>query len=165
MEHTEMKFIAEYPNYAVTQVGEVWSQKNQKWLKLQTLSNGYHAVSLFKDGKARSVLVHRLVGNLFVPRGRKDQTCINHKNGDKTDNRASNLEWLTRGENIQHGFATGLHNNSGESHGANALTEDKVKGMRERYEEGATFSQLGREFNVSKSCSRSVCLRLSWKHI
>lgn len=66
---------------------------------------GYHMVCLAKDGTKRTFLVHRLVGMAFVenPDGKPQ---INHKNENKSDNRAENLEWMTSAENTNYGTAT-----------------------------------------------------------
>ena len=58
-------------------------------------SNGYHQVVLCKDDEKKTVTVHRLVLDAFVPRVKGKNVC-NHKNGDRTDNRIKNLEWGRR---------------------------------------------------------------------
>jgi len=64
-------------------------------------SYGYHVVSLTKHGKKKDKKVHRLVAMAFVPPiAGKD--FVNHKDGNKVNNYAGNLEWCTRGENNIH---------------------------------------------------------------
>ena len=63
----------------------------------------YLAVKVFDgDGKRINKYVHRLVAEAFVPK--TEGTEVNHKNGDKTDNRAVNLEWVSHSENNIHKF-------------------------------------------------------------
>lgn len=71
----------------------------------QTLSknNGYCMASLFKENKQYTTVVHILVAKTFIinPENKKE---VNHKRGNKTDNRAWMLEWATRSENIKHSY-------------------------------------------------------------
>lgn len=65
--------------------------------------HGYAQVHLRKNGKGKSIFVHRLVASAFISNSEgKEQ--INHINGDKTDNRLENLEWCTNGENQLHKY-------------------------------------------------------------
>ena len=63
----------------------------------------YDAVYL--DG--RHQFVHRAIAKMCIPNP-ENKPCVNHKNGDKYDNRISNLEWVTYSENNQHAYDTGL---------------------------------------------------------
>lgn len=65
-------------------------------------------VSLWKDGKVKDCLVARLVALTFLGQPRESFT-VNHKDGNRLNNRIENLEWLSLGDNIRHGFATGLY--------------------------------------------------------
>ncbi len=58
---------------------------------------GYCRVTLKVDGRYMTKTVHRIVASAFVdnPENKKE---VHHKNGDTTDNRASNLEWVNRAE-------------------------------------------------------------------
>lgn len=64
--------------------------------------NGYMYVNLSRGGKARNYCVHRLVATAFVDNPEQKPT-VNHKNENKLDNRASNLEWMTLQENLAYG--------------------------------------------------------------
>ena len=70
-------------------------------LKPVSGKDGYLRVNVAYNGKFRLCLVHRLVAAAFIPNP-DDKAEVNHKNGDKTDNRVENLEWVTREENIRH---------------------------------------------------------------
>ena len=82
----------------VTGNGKGYIQK-ERILKLRLNTTGYHYVSLCKDGKVRNFLVHRLVA-LACLEGDSTLT-INHKDECKTNNHVSNLEYLTKGDNVR----------------------------------------------------------------
>lgn len=64
-------------------------------------------VSLWKGGKSKDFLVARLVATTFLGNPPKDYT-VNHKDGNRLNNNIENLEWISRGDNVRHAFATGL---------------------------------------------------------
>lgn len=65
-------------------------------------------VSLWKDGKPKDLLVARLVALTFLGEPQEGFT-VNHKDGNRFNNDIENLEWLSLGDNIRHGFETGLY--------------------------------------------------------
>ena len=96
--------------YSVTADGRVWAHPNAsrsqgRWLRPTRDRFGYLYVCLF-NGARKNVKVHRLVADAFVSKNGKPH--VNHLNGVKTDNRASNLEWCTPSENKRHAWSTGL---------------------------------------------------------
>jgi hypothetical protein len=76
-------------------------------LKPQKAPGGYQVVQLWRDGRPTMRLVHVLVASAFHGRPLPGME-VNHKNGIKTDNCASNLEWMTRSDNLKHAYQTGL---------------------------------------------------------
>lgn len=68
---------------------------------------GYHRVTLSDKEKVKILPVHRIVAGAFI-QNPKNLPQVNHKNGDKSDNTAQNLEWVTSKENVEHSIRTGL---------------------------------------------------------
>lgn len=66
-------------------------------------STGYGFVTLYDGGSIKKWKIHRLVAEHFIDNP-MNKPCVNHKDGDKLNNRASNLEWCTHGENKSHSF-------------------------------------------------------------
>lgn len=97
------KKILDY-NYEVSNYGRIRS--NQGILSLiPNVKNGYLYVSLTnKDGKRKTFRVHRLVAHAFCEGFSKEKNQVNHKDGDITNNKAENLEWVSATENLIHSY-------------------------------------------------------------
>lgn len=76
--------------------GQILKQKLNK-------ANGYKMITLWKNNKQRGYNIHRLVAEHFLPMENGKNT-VNHINGDKTDNRVDNLEWVSYGDNLSHSY-------------------------------------------------------------
>lgn len=70
-------------------------------------NRGYYTVRLTIDGRGRTVQLHGLVAKAFV-QNVHNFPVVNHKDGNKLNNNASNLEWTTQKENIRHAWEIGL---------------------------------------------------------
>ncbi len=84
--------------------GKIRHYERQRIVKLRILKpsidrDGYHRISLSKNGKAKIFTVHRLVVMAFIPNP-ENKPEIDHINGNKQDNRVENLRWVTHKENI-----------------------------------------------------------------
>lgn len=91
----------------------VWQQrvlkpKTANRCKECSTNRGDYRVDLWKNGKHKDFLVARLVAMTWVPGYREDLT-VNHIDGNYRNNAVTNLEWLTRGENVRAGYETGLY--------------------------------------------------------
>lgn len=71
-------------------------------------NSGYLTATLSKGGKSKSVFVHRLVAETFIVNPNL-LSEVNHINGNKQDNRAVNLEWISHSGNQQHAYKAGLN--------------------------------------------------------
>ena len=87
------KAIQNFPNYKVNECGEVFSLRSKKLLR-KSASSGYFRVGLMRNGIRYCFPIHRLVAEAFVENPNK-LPCVNHKDENKLNNNASNLEWCS----------------------------------------------------------------------
>lgn len=98
----EIKTIPEFPLYSASKCGLIYSNKTGLPIKQILRKDGYFQVQISVGKKRYSTqLVHRLVAFAHIKKI-ENKSFINHKNGDKADNKIDNLEWCTQGENIRH---------------------------------------------------------------
>lgn len=84
-----------------------WRTWEQRVLKQKVDRQNSHRVNLWRDGKPKTYLVHRLVAEAFIPKA-EGKDYINHIDGDRRNNHVSNLEWCNHEENNNHAFDNGL---------------------------------------------------------
>lgn len=97
--------------------------------------------------------VHRLVASAFIPKV-KGKTMVNHKNGNKQDNKVSNLEWSDSGDNNRHAYATGLNKHRIQDFAVRKLTQKQISYVCTYLDE--TCDKLAKKFNVSRSCISKI---------
>lgn len=110
------KNILGYPGYQASSEGRIrhFSERyNAYHLLTPSANNTNHRlyVSLQNDNQHKNLMVARIIAFTFLPKPKDNQTTVNHKNGDITDNRACNLEWTSQSENNTHAYRT-LHRNA-----------------------------------------------------
>lgn len=94
--------------YQVSDHGRV-RNSSLKVKRPQLVNSGYLVVHLYSGGKhtRKIATVHKLVALAFVDNP-ANKPEVNHRNGNKADNTAGNIEWSTRLENVTHSISTGL---------------------------------------------------------
>ena len=99
----EWKQILDYPNYLISSKGRIMNIKTKRLLKpYQDNTGGYLCVSLWKEGKGKTLRIHQLVYINFKEDDDLLGYVINHIDGNKTNNEINNLEKVTYQENNIH---------------------------------------------------------------
>lgn len=134
-------------------------------MRIKVNKDGYHEVHLRRKGfKRRTVTVHKLVAEAFigpVPTGMQ----INHIDGNKSNNRPGNLEYVSGIENIRHAQSLGLRDSLIGDRNHNAkLRGSQIQEIRRRLAAGETCTAIAAEYGVSQPLISQVKLGRIWKH-
>jgi hypothetical protein len=97
----EGKVLSGYPNYIITNDGQVYNSQRNKYLVPAKNEGGYMAISLCDGEKRRSFSIHRLVAILYLENP-DNYLEVNHIDFNKTNNNVDNLEWISRSGNMKH---------------------------------------------------------------
>lgn len=163
-----VKPVADYPDYFVTDKGEVYSTKSDIPLKLSKGKTGserkYYSVSLSRPGETSTIKIHTLVLNAFVGPPAEGMEC-RHLNGDSFDNCLCNLAWGTRMDNQAdkeaHGRAVW-----GESHGHTTITEETAREIKKLALKGDLMQQeIADMFGVGVRVVSQIKTGTNWKHL
>ena len=144
--------------YYITNYWRVWSdmvkwKTKWHWLIKHDDTHWYDIVNLTnKDWTQQVYKVHRLVANAFLW---ASNLLVNHKNGNKKDNRVENLEWVTASENCKHAYRTWLRKPvkwlKGEDNPASKLSNKDRDEMLNRRKHWETSEKLAKEYWITQS--------------
>jgi hypothetical protein len=173
-----MKAIKDHDGYFVDEDGRVFcnlgkgNRRNGKTIEPYELTprptkNGYLRICARNSatGKRDDLYVHRLVSESFIANP-DNLPEVNHKRGNKADNRVSELEWSTRPDNLQHAIDTGLRKQKGADNWMASLTWDQVREIREQYRPRDTEyggRALAERYGVTPSTICNVLKNKTWK--
>lgn len=105
---------------------------------------GYLTVSLWKNNEGTTCYVHRAVAQAFIPNP-DNKPEVNHKDSNRLNPKASNLEWVTRPENVQHGYREGLNWQPMK------MTEAQLFEALTQFLHGTTMTQMAKHYDVGLS--------------
>ena len=152
----------------VSRTGSVIGPRGRE-LKWRVSNAGYARVVAYIEGRHTSLSVHRLVAELFVA---GDGFVVNHKDGNKLNNDAENLEWCTYRDNSIHAVSTGLvtydhqigHKwSAGERNGRAKITWHEVREIRKHFSGGyARGSKPWESYGISNVMFRNILRGESW---
>lgn len=140
--------------FQISNLGKIFSKRSNKILKLHTNKSGYVSLATKiggRQGTSHCFRVHRLVAEAFLPNP-ENKLEVNHKDGIKTNNKISNLEWVTSSENKIHSNISGLRR-LGINNPQAKLTLEQLKIIRES---NKRHTELAIEMNVSEATIRSA---------
>ena len=126
---------------------------------------GYLLVTLgLKDERVQR-LVHRVIAETFIP-NIENKPEVNHIDSDRRNNSVSNLEWVTKSENMRHAFAYGKKTQKGEKNATAKLNDSIVKQILKEYSTGdVSQKEFAERYGVCKATIHNIINRKSWVHI
>jgi hypothetical protein len=125
---------------------------------------GYRKVTFCLQAKQTTHMVHRLVAEAFLPTPTTSANTVNHIDGNKANNSASNLEWLSVSDNVKHAYATGLADSKGSKSGMSKLTDEDVLQIRSSYAVAPTEA-IAKQFNISQATIHKIASGATWAHL
>lgn len=156
--------------YQVSNLGNIKNTKTNYIIKLSDINSvGYYRVTLYNPVKKR-FFVHRLVAYHFCD-GYNENLVVNHKDGNKQNNKAENLEWVTHSDNDLHAYDKGLRNVCGAAKAQKKKTERKViltdintneQIIFNNYKECAEYFNLNKVY-VQQCCRGEYLLKRKYK--
>lgn len=168
------KTIEGFPNYEISNMGNVRSLAHRdKWnrvkggqlIKPQFDGKGHYLhVGLYANGSVKIVNVHRLVAKAFLPNP-CGYTEVNHKDENKTNNAASNLEWCSHSYNNQYGSRGDKAR--GEKNPMCKTSEETILFIMQNHTHcGGTMrnKDLAKMFNLSPTHVSAIAHGRRWKH-
>lgn len=165
MANEEWKPVADWPHYEVSSLGRVWScHRGGALLKAIVGAHGYLYVCLHRgDGKPRwgtKRPIHQLVALAHVGPKPSDGHEVDHINNDRADNRADNLRWVTRQENLRERNVA-----KGSRAGPSKLTEADIAEIRKRRGNGERLRVIAAEYGVSPGTICVISQGKTWRHV
>lgn len=151
--------------YEVDEYGNVYSLRKGNILAPVKMKSGYYYVHLCNGKITKLARLHRVVANAFLPNPEK-LAQVNHINGDKSDNRAENLEWCDNIYNMRHAVKTGLFNPVGENNPSSKLSLEDVEEIRKEYKykaKGRNTKSLALKYGVSNVMIGKIVRGENWK--
>lgn len=141
------KEVGENDKYMVSNTGKIRRSGSNKDHSTRD-KKGYKVVDLYRNSERVTRRVHRIVAEAFVPNP-EGKTQVNHKDGNRHNNVASNLEWVTASENSKHAWRTGLSKPSYSMLGrTNPNAGRKGRPIR--------VVETGEVFNTLKECEDAI---------
>lgn len=159
------KPIPGYPNYEISELGDVYNLVYRKHMGAHPDQDGYYKVHISNNGKTDTWFVHRLVALTYLE---KPEGCnvVNHLDSDRKNNDYRNLEWTTAQGNYEHGMLYGYNQTQGENNPRSKLTEDQVKDIRYLFSNGFRVADIQKKYDfVRWEEIKNIVTYRVWKNV
>lgn len=151
------KTVPCFENYEASTFGRIRRADSKQVMRETVLNSGYLGCTLHQNGNRWSTTVHRVIATTFIGSPDIGQQT-NHKDGNRTNNRPDNLEWVSCSENQRH-----MRDVIGKNR-IQKLTRCAVEAIRKTYSEsGESYSKLAAKYGVSKSTIGHIITRFRWQ--
>ncbi|USL89371.1 DNA endonuclease [Bacillus phage vB_BceH_LY2] len=152
-------------NYEVSTLGNLRNRNTGRVLTPSVNERGYVRIQLSYKGTTKKYSVHRLVALAHI-NNPKNHPEVNHIDGNKTNNKVHNLEWVTRDENIKHAKDNNLYSVFiGENHGNAKLTVNDVIQIKELLKVYTPTRDILAKFNIKKPTLSAIKTGATWSHV
>jgi len=140
-------------------------KKQKRILKPGFDSYHYPIVTLYGHNKRQTKTIHRLVALTFISNDDLSLT-VNHIDGNKQNNKVTNLEWCSSKKNTQHAFKIGLMKNYGENHSLTNFLNKDILNIKNLYKNNQlSYQKIANIYNVHKTTIARIITNKTWKHI
>ena len=153
-----------YDYYMITSYGRVFNKFTNSYMSPGVSGAGYNFLELATSHGPQMVQIHRLVLKAFNPIDNDTNFVVNHKDGNKLNNKLSNLEWVTRSMNAIHAFEHNLMPR-GEKCSWAKLTEQDVRNICIDILNGERNIDIADKYKISASIVNHIKRKDTWKHI
>lgn len=151
----EFREIPCSPGIKVSRCGLVLNNESSTSfiMSSRVMNEGYERIQYTVNGKLIYRNVHRLVALAWVENDDPDNKLfVNHIDGNKLNNNADNLEWVTHRENIIHAVKTGLRVSKGKKN----TSKEKIKAIRETDISTTSYRKLAKKYNINKTTAKKI---------
>lgn len=163
--------IPEWDDYLAGDDGHIYSLKNWRSVPVRRLAegrnrDGYPTVQLSPGVGSRTlvVAVHKLIARVWLGAKPSPRHEVRHLDGDKINNRPSNLAWGTTKQNAEDRDAHG-RTARGERSGVAKLTSKQVLSIRERIASGETQTSIAASLGVCVATVNHIHTGRNWRHL
>jgi hypothetical protein len=144
------EYYGTHGGYSVSNLGNV--KNKYGWpIEGHITKRGYRQVTLCCYGLRRFFYAHRLVAYAFIGPPNSPLDEVNHKDLDKLNNKAENLEWMAKGDNIRHAKSHGHH--------GRRFTDEEEQSIVILRKRGLSYQNIGDTFGCSKRRIFAICKR------
>lgn len=172
------KICPTWPRFEISDLGNIRHTKTKQPKYKNLTKSGYYLLQARVDGKIISLKLHRLVAETWLESPEEELVnlcklshhgvvCVNHKDGDKTNNKPNNLEWCSHEDNVRHAYTKDLIPHlKGESNGMPKLTEQEVHKICKIFEDGGSVDFVVKNFpHISRPQITKIRAGHAWKDI
>lgn len=175
----EFRDVFGYENYyIVSSYGRIFSKNYRRtktigelaqstlYDKRRNSETGYKRVKMFHVNSDTPTIVHRIVAITFLGPAPIGRNYVNHKNGDKGDNRVCNIEWTSNQENVVHAVNGGMYpDRKGSKHRMAKIDEKMAAEIKKMALCGMKTSEIALKTGVSIHIINDIRGGYSWKHV